>query len=109
MSFFICQAHVDQHVVNGLDGAFQIQASPDLLKSEIGVFDQKKAQLAAMGVDNEGLATAPMMTGSNVTGVAALLDELFDHPHRNLETAGHLFTRGIATIIGFENTLPEIH
>ncbi len=95
--------------MDGLDGASQIQASPDLLKSEIGLFDQKKAQLAAMGVDNEGLASAAMVTGSDVTGVAALLDELFDHADRDLETAGYLFAGGVATIIGFKDTLPEIH
>ncbi len=73
------------------------------------MFDQKKAQLAAMGVDNEGLAAAAMVTGSDVTGVVALLNELFDHPYRDLETAGNLFTGGIATIIGFKDTLPSIH
>ena len=95
--------------MDGLNGASQTQASPDLLKSEIGLFDQKKAQIAAMGVDNEGLATAAMVTGSDVTGVAALLDELFDHSDRDLKTTGHLFTGGVATIIGLENTLPKIH
>ncbi|MEI8123535.1 MAG: hypothetical protein WCI20_16050 [bacterium] len=95
--------------MDGLNGASQAQASPYLLESEIGLFDQKKAQLAAMGVDNEGLATAPMVTGSDVTGMAALLDELFDHPERDLKTAGHLFTGGVAAIIGLENTLPKIH
>jgi hypothetical protein len=92
-----------------LDGACQIQASPDLLKCKIGLFDQKKAQLSAMGVDNDGLATATMVTGGDVTGVAALLDELFDHPYRDIETAGDLLTGGVAPIIGLEDTLPEIH
>lgn len=95
--------------MDGLNGASQTQASPDLLKSEIGLFDQKKAQIAAMGVDNEGLATAAMVTGRDVTGVAALLDELFDHSDRDLETAGHLFTGGVAAIIGLEDALPKIH
>jgi hypothetical protein len=95
--------------VDGLDGASQTQASPDLLKSEIGLFDQKTSQLTAMGVDNEWLATAAMVTGSDVTGVAALLDELFDHPDRDFEAASHLFTGDVAAIIGLEDTLPEIH
>jgi hypothetical protein len=62
-----------------------------------------------MGVDNEWLATAAMVAGCDVTGVAALLDELFDHSDRDLETAGHLLTGGVAVIIGFEDALPEIH
>ena len=95
--------------MDGLDGASQAQAGPYLLKGEIGFFDQKKAQLAAMGVDDEGLATAAMVTGRDVTGVAALLDELFDHPDRDFETAGHLFASAVAAIIGLEDTVPEIH
>ena len=96
-------------MVDGLDGASQAKERPDLLKGEIGLFGKEKTHLAAMGVDNEGLAAAAMVTGSDVSGVAALLDELFDHAERDLETAGHLFTGGVATIIGLEDTLPEIH
>ena len=108
-SFFICQPHVGQHVMDGLDGAFQGEPDADFLKGEIGLFGKKKTHPAAMGVDDEGLAAAAMMTGSDVSGVAALLDELFDHPERDLETASYLFTGSIAAIIGLEDTLPEIH
>jgi hypothetical protein len=95
--------------VNGLDGAFKSKAGPDLLKSEIGLFGQEKTHFATVGVENDGLAAAAMMPGSDVSGVAALLDELFDHAERHLETTGHLFTGGIAAIIGLEDALPEIH
>jgi hypothetical protein len=92
-----------------LDGASQPQSSADLLKGEIGLFGKEKTHLAAMGVDDKGFAATAMMTGSDISSVAALLEELFDHAERDLETAGHLLTGGIATIIGLEDTLPEIH
>jgi len=62
-----------------------------------------------MAVENERLATAAVMTGSNVTGMAALLEELFDHGQRYLKAVGDLFAGGIPTVVGFENALPEIH
>ncbi len=65
--------------MDGLDGAFQGEPDADFLKREIGLFLQKQAHVAAMAVENERLATAAVMTGSYVTGMAALLEELFDH------------------------------
>jgi hypothetical protein len=49
------------------------------------------------------------MTGSNVTGMAALMEELFDHGQRYLKPLGDLFAGGISTVVDFENALPEIH
>ena len=95
--------------MDGLDGASKPKAGPDLLKGEIGLFGKEETHFAAVGVENDGFAAAAMMTGSDVSGMAALLDELFDHAEGYLETTGHLFTGGIATIIGLEDTLPEIH
>lgn len=95
--------------MNGLDGASKPEAGPDLLKGEIGFFGKEKTHFAAVRVENDGLTTAAMVTGSDVAGVAALLDELFDHAEGYLETTGHLFTGGIAAIIGLEDALPEIH
>lgn len=65
--------------MDGLDGAFQGEPDADFLKREIGLLFQKEAHVAAMAVQNEWLATAAVMTGSNITGMAALLEELFDH------------------------------
>jgi hypothetical protein len=95
--------------VDGLDGAFQGESDADFLKREIGLFLQEQAHVAAMAVENKWLATAAVMTGSNVTGMAALLEELFDHGQRYLKPLGDLFAGGIPTVIGFENALPEIY
>ncbi len=108
-SFFICQPHVSQYIMDGLDGALQGEPDADFLKREIGVFLQQKAHVAAMAVENDRLATAAVMTGCNVTGVAALLEEFFDHGERYLKPVGDLFAGGISTVVGFEDALPKIH
>lgn len=95
--------------MNGLDGAFQGEPDPDLLKREIGLFLQEEAHVAAMTIENERLAAAAVMTGSDITGMAALLEELFDHGQRYLKPVGDLFAGDIPTVVGFENALPEIH
>lgn len=108
-SFFICQTHVSQHVVDGLNGAGQIQSDADLFEGKIGPLGQKRTHLAAVGVDNDGFATAAVVAWSNVTGSAPLLEELFDHAQRHIKAASHLFPSYIPTVIGLENTLSQIH
>jgi hypothetical protein len=95
--------------MDGLDGAFQGEPDTDFLKREIGLFLQEEAHIPAMAVENEWLATAAVMTGSDITGMAALLEELFDHGQRYLKAVGDLFAGGIPTVVGFEYALPEIH
>jgi hypothetical protein len=76
--------------VDGLNGAGQIQLNADLFEGEIGALCQKRAHLAAVGVDNDGFATAAVVAWSNVTGSAPLLKELFDHAQRHIKAARHL-------------------
>jgi hypothetical protein len=109
VSFFICQAHVGQDVVDGLDGAFEAEAHTDLLKGEIGLLGNKGAKFAAVGVEDDRLAATAMVAGSDVTGVKTLMEELLDHAERHFETAGHLLAGRITAIIGFEDALTEIH
>ena len=95
--------------MDGLDGASEAEAVADLFKGEIGLFGKEDADLTAVGVENDGLAAAAMMAGSDVASVTALLEELLDHAERHLETAGHLFTGDIAAIISLEDAMTEIH
>jgi hypothetical protein len=49
------------------------------------------------------LASAAVMLGRDVPGMAPLLDELLDHPERHFEPPGDLFTAYVPEIVGFEN------
>jgi hypothetical protein len=76
---------------------------PDFLQGQIGPAGQKQAHLPAVAAENHGFAAAAVMTGGNAAGVAALLDELFDHAKGHIEATGHLLAGGIPTVIGLEN------
>jgi hypothetical protein len=95
--------------VNGLDGAFESEAGANLFKGEIGLSGNEGAKFAAVGVEDDRLAAAAMVTGGYVAGVAALMKELLDHAERDFETAGHLFARRITAIIGLEDALTDFH
>jgi hypothetical protein len=62
-----------------------------------------------VGIEDDGLAAAAMMAGSDVAGVSALMEQLLDHAERHFETAGHLLTGSLTAIIDFEYALTEIH
>lgn len=95
--------------MDGLDAASEAEAAADFLKGETGLLGNKGAQFAAVGVEDDRLAAATMMAGSDVTGGAALMEQLLDHAERHFETAGHLLTGSLTAIIGFEDALTEIH
>lgn len=46
---FICQSHVVEYVVDGLNGAAQARAATDFLKSEIRLLFEQGPHLAAVG------------------------------------------------------------
>ena len=95
--------------MNGLDGAFEPEADADFLKGQIRLLGDEGSQLAAVGIEDDGLTTAPMMERSDVSGVAALVQELFDQAEGDLESRGDLFTSDITAIVGLEDALPQIH
>ena len=95
--------------MDGLDGAFQGEPDTDFLKREIGLFLQEEAHVAAMAVENDRLATAAVMTGGNITGMTALLEELLDHAQRNPESVGHLLAGALVGVVGGQNPFPQIH
>ncbi|MDP9180000.1 MAG: hypothetical protein M3O61_20215 [Gemmatimonadota bacterium] len=72
------------------------------------MFGQQEPHLAAMAGKDDRFPAAAMMPGSDVAGVAALLEELFDHAQRNHEPVGDLFAGNIPPVIGLEDALTEI-
>jgi hypothetical protein len=55
--------------------------------------------------DNERLAPGAVMTGSNLPGVSALLQEPPDHAERNPVAMGHFLPTTLLIIIGSQNPL----
>jgi hypothetical protein len=108
MSFFICQSHLPQHHVDGLQGALQSGGLPQLLQSQVAPFGQQGPHLALMGGNNHRLASSKVMPWRNVPGAPALLEELLDHAQRDSETVGDFGTGAFLVVVGAKNSFTEI-
>lgn len=91
-----------------LQGAVQPGGSSQLVQSEVVLFLEKRSEVAAMGGENNRFAPGQMMTRSDVPGSPPLLQELLDHAQRNAETAGDLLTSTFFTVVGREDSFPQI-
>lgn len=49
--------------MDGLDGAVQTDPQANLLQGQIWLFGQQRTHFAAVGIKNNGLATASVMLG----------------------------------------------
>jgi len=85
--------------VDGLQRAFQLQSVAQLLEGQIRLLTQQGAHLALMAGDDPRLAPGPVMPMRDGTGVAALLEEFFDHPQRNPETPRDILARAFSSIV----------
>ena len=99
VSFFICQAHLDEHDMDGLRGAIQGHGATEFFQGHVGLLAQEGADLTAMALEDARLAPGVVVARGNVACVATLLDEFFDHAARNLETLRHRFTAGIFIVV----------
>jgi len=78
------------------------------LERQVILFGQQTTDLAAVGGNDHRLAPGKVMSGSDVAGAPALLQELFNHPERDPKTMGNLDPGAFVLIIGIDNPLPEI-
>lgn len=62
-SFFICDAHLLEDIVDGLNRTKQSEPLANLLKGEIGLLFDKLSQALAMTSSNLGLAAAVLILG----------------------------------------------
>jgi len=108
VSFFICQSHLAQHDVDGLQGAPQSGRLPQFLQSQVVLLGQQTPHLILVGADNHRLAPAEPVSGSDVAGVSARLQEFLDHAQGNAETVGDLGPRAFLMVIGSQNSFPKI-
>jgi hypothetical protein len=84
------------------------QSHSQLAQGQIILLGQKPTDLAAMGVDDHGLAPGKMMPGSNVASAAALLQEFLDHAERDTKTLGNLGPGAFVMVIRIQDALAEI-
>ena len=91
--------------MDGLQRAFQFQGVAQFPEGQIRLLAQQGAHLALVPRDDPRLAPGPVMAMCDAAGVAALREELFDHPQRNPETPRHILARAFPGIVSGQNPL----
>jgi len=67
-SFFICQAHLDEHDMDGLRGAIQGNRTTEFFQSHVGFLAQEGADLTLMALEDARLAPGVVMARGDVAG-----------------------------------------
>ena len=99
-SFFICQVHPLQCVVDGLDRAAKTQGIANLFQGQIRFADQHRPHLPLMGGENERFAPGETMPRSDIPGAASLLEEFFDEVPGDFEPTRDLLLGPFLVIVG---------
>lgn len=61
-----------------------------------------------MRIDNDALTPGMVVAGPNISGMSALLDELFDNPQRDPITTRNVFPGTFIIIVGTEDSFTQI-
>ena len=107
-SFFISQPQRRQRVMDGGQGALQRQRGAQFLERQVWLPLQERTHLAMMTREDLRLAPGAIVARPDLSGVAALLQELFDHAQRHLETLRDLFTRAFLPIVASQDPFAQV-
>ncbi|MCW1887867.1 hypothetical protein OKA04_24225 [Luteolibacter flavescens] len=91
-----------------LDGAGKPKVRLDLFQGEVRGLAEDLTHLAAMGSEDDGLATAAVVERFDGPEVLALGEELLDHAKGHLEALGDLGACGATAVAGADDALAQI-
>jgi hypothetical protein len=92
--------------VDGLERAFQLQSVAQFPEGEIRLLAQQGVHLALMAGDDPRFAPGQVMAMRDGAGVAALLEQLFDHAQRHPEASSDIFSGSLLGIISGQDSFP---
>ena len=95
--------------MNRGQGAGEARRVAQFLQGHVRLAFQVFLHRLLVRLQDQRLAATQVMARCNVTSMAALLDELFDHPERNLVAAGDLVAGTFTTVIGSKDPFTQIH
>jgi hypothetical protein len=81
---------------------------PQLFKSQVGLAFELIADGLAMSGDNLRLASRTMVLGPDVSRLAPLLDELFDHAQGHAKAPGNLIPGAFTIVVGSKNAFAQV-
>jgi hypothetical protein len=88
--------------------AVELYGGPQFLQGQVRFAAQQRLHLPAMGVQDERLAPRITVTGCNVSGASALLQEFFDQAQRDTETMGDFFAVPFLLVVGTEDSFTQV-
>jgi len=94
--------------MDGRQGAVERYGGPQFLEGHIRFAAQQRLHLPVMGAQDEGLASGITMTGSDVSGAPALLQEFLDQPQRDTETMSNFLTVSFLLVVGTEDSFTQV-
>jgi len=89
-------------------GAFQSHRGAQFGQGQVGLGAHQRTQLPAVRGDDQGLAARAVMARGDIAGLAALLEELFDHAEGNVETPGHILPGALPGVVGGKDAGAQI-
>ena len=95
--------------MDGWEGAGKPRFTAQFLKRHVGFACQQFLHGCFVNLENLRFATTQVMAWCDITSVAALLNELFDHPQRDLIAACDLVAGSFSTIVGSQDAFAQIH
>jgi hypothetical protein len=94
--------------MNGLEGAADGQSLAHLLQSQVGFAGQEFTQFLPVALNQGRPAPGVAMAWPQVASVAALLEELLDHPQGDAEAAGDFLAVAFLLVIGVHDALAQV-
>jgi len=94
--------------MNRRQGAVELHGRPQLFEGQVRFAAQQRLHLSAMRVQDERFAPRIMVTGCNVSGASALLQELLDQAQGDTETMGSFFAVPFLLVVGTEDSFTQV-
>jgi hypothetical protein len=94
--------------MNRRQGTLELHGRPQFFEGQVRFATQQRLHLPVMGAQDERFAPRIAVTGSNVAGVPALLQELLNHAQRDPETMGNFFTVSLLLVVGTEDSFTQV-
>ena len=94
--------------MDGRQGAGKARRGAQFRQGQVGLAPEEFAHGFLVRREDERLASAEVVPRGDVAGVAALLEELFDHAQRNTVTAGDHIAGAFAIVIGSQYPFTQV-
>jgi hypothetical protein len=94
--------------MNRRQGTIELHGCPQFFEGHVRFAAQQRLHLPVMGAQDERFAPGTTVTGSDVSGAPALLQEFLDQAQRDTKTTGNFFTVSFLLVVGTEDSFTQV-